>query len=230
MTLEDTYTYLLGAVLGFVLRQRGIVCLHASLVAIEEKAFALLGPVGAGKSTTAAALALRGCSVLAEDVAALVPSGREFIAQPGYARIRLWPESSEILFGDKDCLPKLAPPWEKRYLDLENGRYRFEARPLPLRAIYLLQARGGLQGAPRLEQLSGHKALLELVANTYMNQHLGPKKRAEEFETLGRLIDSVAIRRITAHADPAKLEQFCQMIQSDFCQCLLDRQDERAGE
>src|SRR6185369_10665106 len=38
LTLEDTATYLLGPVLGFVMLLRGIVCLHASAVAIEDKA------------------------------------------------------------------------------------------------------------------------------------------------------------------------------------------------
>ena len=121
MTLEDTYTYLLGPVLGFLLRQRGVLCLHASLVAVDGQALALLGPVGSGKSTTAAALAQRGCGVLSEDVAPVVPTADGFIAQPGYARIRLWPESSTMLFGSHDCLPKLAPPWEKRHTSTSTG-------------------------------------------------------------------------------------------------------------
>ncbi|HWF88788.1 MAG TPA: hypothetical protein VN659_08140, partial [Pyrinomonadaceae bacterium] len=34
LTLEDTATYLLGPVMGFVMLLRGVVCLHASAVAI----------------------------------------------------------------------------------------------------------------------------------------------------------------------------------------------------
>ena len=36
LTLEDTATYLLGPVMGFVMLLRGVVCLHASAVAIGD--------------------------------------------------------------------------------------------------------------------------------------------------------------------------------------------------
>jgi len=45
-TLEDACTYLLGPVMGFVLRLRGTVCLHASAVAINDRAIALVGSPG----------------------------------------------------------------------------------------------------------------------------------------------------------------------------------------
>ncbi len=48
LTLEDTATYLLGPILGFALRLRGITCLHASAVAIDDRAIALIGAAGAG--------------------------------------------------------------------------------------------------------------------------------------------------------------------------------------
>src|SRR5439155_24208272 len=57
LTLEDAVVYLLGPVLGFVLRLRGITCLHASAISVGDRAVVLLGPAGAGKSTTAAAFA-----------------------------------------------------------------------------------------------------------------------------------------------------------------------------
>ena len=53
LTLEDAATYLLGPVMGFVMLLRGVVCLHASAIAIGDEAIALVGPAGSGKSTTA---------------------------------------------------------------------------------------------------------------------------------------------------------------------------------
>src|SRR5262249_29214347 len=93
LTLEDNATYLLGPVMRFVLLLRGMVCLHASSVVIDGKAFALLGPAGAGKSTTAAAFAERGFSILAEDVVTLDDRGDSFYVRPAYPCIRLWPAS-----------------------------------------------------------------------------------------------------------------------------------------
>src|SRR5215472_15114316 len=40
-SLEDACTYLVGPVLGFVLRLRGVTCLHASAVAVDGQAIAL---------------------------------------------------------------------------------------------------------------------------------------------------------------------------------------------
>ena len=70
-SLEDACTYLLGPVMGFVLRLHGVVCLHASAVALGDRAFAIAGLPGAGKSTTAAAFASAGFPVLSDDIVAL---------------------------------------------------------------------------------------------------------------------------------------------------------------
>src|SRR5688572_5001917 len=63
LTIEDTATYLLGPVMGFVMLLRGIVCLHASAVVVGAEAVALVGPAGSGKSTTAAAFSTKGFNV-----------------------------------------------------------------------------------------------------------------------------------------------------------------------
>src|SRR6185295_19915932 len=138
LTLEDTATYLLGPVMGFVMLLRGIVCLHASAIAVGDKAIALLGPAGSGKSTTAAAFSDRGYNVLAEDVVTLDDRGRHFLVRPGYPCIRLWPASVKALYGSESHLPRLTPNWDKCYLDLKG---QFHTDPLPLAAIYQLGER-----------------------------------------------------------------------------------------
>ena len=49
LQIEDAATYLLGPVLGILLRLRGVTCLHASAVAFGETAVAFVGSEGAGK-------------------------------------------------------------------------------------------------------------------------------------------------------------------------------------
>ena len=82
LTIEDVATYLLGPVLGLLLRLRGVTCLHASAVAFGEQAVAFVGSEGAGKSTTAAALALRGHAILSDDVVALAERNGSFFVHP----------------------------------------------------------------------------------------------------------------------------------------------------
>ncbi len=217
-SLEDTFTYLLGPVLGFVLRLRGTLCLHASLIECDGRAFAILGPVGAGKSTTAAALAKRGCGVLSEDVAPVTAVDGGYRVHPGYPRIRLWPDSASILFGARDCLPKLSPTWEKCYLDLKEPGYRFETHDLPLDAIYLLEARIDSADAPQMHPLLAREELLALVTNTYMNHLLGPEQRAQEFEAVGGMVGTVRMRRVVPHSDPKNLGALCELILDDFRQ------------
>ncbi|NIM27202.1 MAG: hypothetical protein GTO67_14755 [Gammaproteobacteria bacterium] len=100
MTLEDTAVYLLGPVLAFALRLRGVTCLHASAVVVDAGVVALVGPSGVGKSTTVAAFAERGFAVLCDDTLALEERESDVIAHPGYPRLRLWPEAVHLLHGE----------------------------------------------------------------------------------------------------------------------------------
>jgi len=214
-TLEDMATYLLGPVLGIVLRLRGVTCLHASAVAIDGKAIALVGASGAGKSTTAAAFAKVGYNVLADDIVALDECSGAFWVRPAYPRIRLWESSVEALYGSKEALPLLTPTWDKRYLDLMNGSQRFQSEPLPLAAIYLLDERSAESNEPFIEALPDNQKVMTLVANTYANYLLDKPMRATEFASLGRLSQQIPIRKVTPHADAKFLPELCRVIVED---------------
>jgi hypothetical protein len=214
LTAEDLATYFLGPVLGFVLRRRNIACLHASGVELHGHAVCFCGDAGFGKSTTAAALALRGLPVVAEDIVAMEETGGEFRAVPGYPRVCLWPESVRMLLGRQDALPQLTPVWEKRYLELDGQRAKFTEAKLPLGLLYLFGPRSD-HDAPRIEKLSAREALLELVQNTYMNWVLNREQRANEFDILCRLVRRVPVRRIVPHAKPEKIASLCEMILRD---------------
>jgi len=215
-TLEDTATYLLGPVLGFAMRLRGLVCLHASAVAVDDQAIAVLGPAGAGKSTTAAAFAERGHAILSDDVLALSDQDDGILALPAYPRIRLWPSSVASLYGAPDALPRLTPTWDKRYVDLTRNGYRFQEKPLPLAAIYLLGERTSDLRAPLVEGLATRDALLSLIANTYVTKLLDREMRGREFEHLTGLIGRVPVRRLTPHTDTGYLPRLCDVILEDL--------------
>ena len=213
LTLEDTATYLLGPVMGFVMLLRGVVCLHASAVAIGDEAIALLGPAGSGKSTTAAAFAERGYRVLAEDVVTLDDRGDHFLVRPGYPCIRLWPAAVQALYGSESHLPKLTPNWDKCYLELSE---RFQKEPLPLAAIYHLGERHHDAAAPFVQPLDRSEGLMSLVANTYATKLMDKQMRAREFELLTRVVQHVPLRRVTPHADAARIPELCNCILTDF--------------
>ena len=215
LTMEDLSTYFLGPIMGFILRKRGTTALHASAVCIDEKAVVLTGEAGAGKSTTAAALALHGAPVLCEDIAAVEENGANFNIELGYPRVCLWPSAVEMLMGTADALPRLTPNWDKCYLPLQGATARFDERKRLLGAVYILAARETSAGAPRMEDVSNREVLLDLVQNTYMNWLLDRRQRAAEFELLAQIVSRVPVRRIVPHRDPARLDALCDLIVAD---------------
>jgi len=220
-SLEDACTYLFGPVLGFVLRLRGTVCLHASSVAFSGRAIALVGLPGAGKSTTAAAFASAGFPVLSDDIVALSDTGTHFFVQPGYPRVNLWPDAIQKLFGSEDALPRITPTWDKRYLPLDGNPHRFAATPLPLGAIYILDSRDPALTCPAVEEVSGEEAFMALVANTYVNYLLDQEMRRTEFDVLCRVVSEIPVRRVCPQAEPSAIFTLCEAIAADAQRAIV---------
>jgi hypothetical protein len=219
LTLKDTAVYLLGPILGFLLRLRGTVCLHANAIAIGDRVVVLVGSAGAGKSTTAAAFAQQGYAILSDDVVPLIDRGDTFLIQPAYPRIRLWDSSVSALYGTADALPRLVPThptWDKRYLDLSQTGYKFQSEPLPLAAIYYLNERSDDRSCPQIAPMTTQEQLVTLVTNTYTNYLLDKSLRAREFELLSRVVKSIPVRQITPHTEIARLDDLIDTIVSDF--------------
>jgi hypothetical protein len=214
LTIEDATTYLLGPVLGLLLRLRGVTCLHASAVAMGEHVVAIVGSEGAGKSTTAATLALRGHAILSDDVVTLTELNGSFYVHPACPYLCLWPESVESIYGSADALPRFSANYDKRCLSLRKQELRFEERALPLAAIYILGQRRG-DPAPLVQELAPQEAFFLLVSNTFATRILDTGMRAKEFETLGRLVPSMTIRQLHAHHDASRLPALCEKICSD---------------
>jgi hypothetical protein len=221
LTLEDLATYIVGPVLGFILRRRGTLALHASCFRFREHAFALSGGPRSGKSTAAAALAMRGLPILCEDITALREQDGNFLVSPGYPRVNLWPDSAASLSGSPGDLPRITPNWEKQFLPLDGGKTSFERRPQPLAAVYIMAPREASDTAPRIERISPRHATLLLVQNTYMNYLLDKAQRAAEFNALVQLVSRVAVRRLVLRSELANLNAACDLIEADAAHVLM---------
>ena len=136
---------LVGQVLPLVAALRGLHVIHASAVALGDHAIAMTGPPGAGKSTLAVEFALRGHSLLAEDVLGLRLDGESVIAEPGVSLVNLRPSEKA-----EEVVAAIARPVlgrsHKIHLDLPRA-----SGPLPLSALYLLE--DAEAGSPLLEPL-----------------------------------------------------------------------------
>ena len=213
LSAEYVDMYLLGPILGYLLRLRGVVCLHASAVAVDGEALVLVGTNGVGKSTTAAAFARSGHAILADDIVALVDDQEGFHVHPAFPMLRLWDDSAAALYGSCDALPLIARDWDKRFLDV---RPQFSNGALPLGAIYLLGERTHDPRAPWFEAVTGHAALMALVSNTYSTLLLDQVRRVRELDVLHRVATTTRLQRVFALNDAGQLARFCSAIIDDF--------------
>ncbi|MEH2424173.1 MAG: serine/threonine protein kinase [Nostoc sp.] len=217
---------LLGIVLGCVLRIRGITCLHANVVTVGQKAIAILGAKGAGKSTITAALLQRGAKLLADDVAVLVEQNNTFFVQPGYPGLRLHEDVATQLYGSYKHLQSATPKpdlWPtKRYLSLVERQELFSQTLFPLTAIYILGDRSSDRQSVSIETLSSVTGLLDLMQNTYVSWMLSKTDMKNEFRVLSCLARTVPLRKIHRPNNLAKLPQLCEAILADANSYLLN--------
>ncbi|NJL81866.1 MAG: hypothetical protein HC890_00660 [Chloroflexaceae bacterium] len=109
--------------------------------------------------------------------------------------------------------PRLAPSYDKRYLDLSQN-CAFQATPLPLGAIYLLQGTAGEEiGIQPCEKQEGW---LALIGESYRYRWHDSWLQKQEFSIFGRLAASVPLRRLNNYRNLAKLPQLTQAILQDF--------------
>ncbi|MGB8541372.1 MAG: hypothetical protein WCD49_07010 [Candidatus Acidiferrales bacterium] len=216
LTIEDTATYLLGPVLGLLLRLRGVTCLHASAISVGNRAIAFVGSEGAGKSTTAAMFAQKGCPVISDDVTAITERQGVYCVFPAYPYLSLWSDSVTIIYGSEKKLPSFSANWDKRLLSLSANNLKFEGKQLQLGALFILGERNRQPESPRVEPLTPKEALLSLVTNSYATNLLDTDMRAAEFEFLGRMLQSVPVQRLIPHQDPTQIEQLCDVVLRSF--------------
>lgn len=228
LTLNLACLYLMGPVLGFMLRSRGTTCLHASSILVDRHAMAITGFSGAGKSTLAAAFATEGFAIMTDDILPLANIDGRTYAHPGYSRLRLFPNSFQNLRGLPDNLPKLAPDWDKCFLDL--GAYNFKQHKLPaeLKAIYIIDWSSNERNIPAITALPGALAVSKLAPHTYRSELLDKAMRRREFQFLSALARSVPIRRFCPVEKMSAIPQLCAMLLKDFSSINLHAKSEAA--
>jgi hypothetical protein len=209
-TLEDLTAYLYGPVLGFILRAWGRLALHASCVRIGDSALLLAGDSGAGKSTTAAALAARGYQVLSDDLTALtMDDGGHPLAWPSFDHLRLWPDAERIVLGAAGRLDRITPTWDKRRFPLCGDDFVDE--PCPVGTIVVLEPRTEHRRTA-VRAIAPPRAVVTLATLTYANYLLDTPMRATELAQLGALVRDVPVISVAASNDPDALGELCETV------------------
>ena len=201
---RETRLFLLGSAWGALCYQRGILALHASVVAVQGQAVAFCGVSGAGKSSIAAWLVAQGYPLIGDDLChfASSPQAGVFPAMP---RLKLWRNALDHLGWATDGLQRDHFRMEKFHVGASAGQALSQTMnpqaahaPIPLRAIYLLR-----WGELDIVRLTGLAALSQLIESaTYRPELLEPMDAmAAHWQRCFALARQVPVYRFTRPTD-----------------------------
>lgn len=206
-------SFVQGALLAGVLRQRGLLVLHGSAVSDGERAIAFLGNSGWGKSTLAAYFCQHGYQLITDDVMVVIPGteAAPAVVPPGVKQVRLRPRAAQHLVGDFEALPFVTEITQKRVHILDGE----DERSLPLAKLYLLERQTAEDN--RIVPLAPREAAIHLIAHThstnwitaptFVSRHLIQCAQLSQHTPVSRLE-----RRFTLDALPAIFD----LVQADL--------------
>lgn len=201
---------ILGAAMSVILRQRGLLVLHASSVAIDGKVVAFMGGSGWGKSTLANAFHAKGYPVLTDDVLAIDMQSTPPIVIPAFPQFKLCHDAAVALGHDTDMLKPLFPSAPKLSYKFTQG---FQQTPLPLHCIYVLDKGDRHQ----ITRLKPQDAFAELIRHTRSPSLLSPSAfAAPHLRQCAELINSVVFSRFTRQPSLADLPVLVKLVEEDL--------------
>jgi hypothetical protein len=131
---------LLDHVLPRLVALRGDLMLHAAgAVGPSGRAHVFLGPTGTGKSTLATAMAAAGWPLLDDDGLRVVATDGVWCVVPGYAGVRLLPDSAEAVVPLLPPGRPMAKGHDKRRYAVDGTTLTMANGPVPIGVVYVLE-------------------------------------------------------------------------------------------
>ena len=198
--------HFLDSVLAAVLRQRGLLVLHANAAVAPRGAIAVSGESGAGKSTTLAALLQRGCTMLADDITVLrLDAAGRVEALPGVPQLHLTEEAAEGLGQDISGLPRYQ--WRRMKAAVP---IQIASAPASLRALYLL--RSGPGPDLQIQTLTGAAKFAAVQECIY--GPLLPREHPDQFPLFVAVTEQVAVFRLERPAGRWSVAEIAEVLLS----------------
>jgi hypothetical protein len=190
---------LVAQVLPFAAVLQGLEVLHAGAVVVDGRAIAISGPSGSGKTSLALALVRRGADLLADDVIAVEPRQGELLAHPGAPIAGIDQAEAARLRGAGVGVEGVLAEDDREQV----ARAVVAARPVPLRALFLLERQPGGRGRPRFEPADDPRQLLGSTFNLLL---AAPERLEGLLDVCARLAaDRVERVRFGAGTNPDEL-------------------------
>ena len=152
---------LIGTVQSILWHQRGLLPIHASTVMVGARGVAIAGASRSGKSVIAAALAARGCAIVADDFTIIDTVPTPPVVLPGYQKLRLFDDAC-VEFGLRDAAVGRAHPVHDKFV--VAGDSSAPDVPVALTDVFIISgARGNAFSAERLEPTAAIRHLLGVI-------------------------------------------------------------------
>lgn len=178
-----------GAQMAFQLYLRGTLVLHASAVQVGGSTIAFTGGSGRGKSTMATLLCGDGARILTDDILAVDWQDDLPVGRVGSPDIRLRKGADVLVEGFEADRPERRTSADARQVLTPATRADGVA---PIRAIYLPIPSRELE-RPEIRRLRASDALFVLVNTPRLFGWVDQRVRAQQFELMARLVESVPV-------------------------------------
>lgn len=204
--------FVLGAGLGVLLHQRGLLVLHASGVVIDDCVVGFIGAKGWGKSTTTAILHQRGYTLISDEllVVRFDDQGHPWVIS-GSPQIKLWMDALVCMGGDPDYSIRVRSGVDK----FSVNAIRIASGELPFHSLYLLDAGQELS----IQSMSPNEAFLGVIPHLYVyrfgTSFLQATGMDHSFQQLNQLLKKIAVKRLLRRRDLNQLSDIAQRVEQD---------------
>lgn len=201
--------FTLSEALGMILFQKNYFLLHGSAVQIGGQGIVFLGEPGAGKSTTVAAFAQKGLSVISDDMVCVhIHKSGNLELIPAFSQIKIWENSVDGLRLQKE---NLSPVREGTNKFSWHDSPIFQENPVPLKQIYILTTPKDLVRFTRT--LPQSQVPVELLSFFSLpDALLSGQALKNYFEQSTVIAEQVTVLKMNRPKDFAKLYEFVEYL------------------
>jgi hypothetical protein len=202
--------FILSTGMGAVLHQRGVLPLHASVVAGEQSAIAFCGPTGIGKSTLCAAFCLLGYRFVADDIAAIGWKQQVPTVASDSRKHRLWSDVIAALDLSQRQAEPVRQPIQKYHVEPDSVMM---TEQVPLKTVVILKAaefRFQKAGLQLLQMADATAHLREVVYRPALAERMN--REAALFAQIAGLLPHVAVYKLTRPKELDTLSETTQFL------------------
>ena len=205
--------FTMSEAIGLLLFQRGYFLLHGSAIQLNDKGVVFVGQPGAGKSTTVAAFANKGVSVMSDDLVCIRVNevGKPSLV-PAFSQIKIWEKSVDglqIAKGELDLVREGANKFSW------HESVSFEENTIPLDHIFVLTPTDQSSGTSSEVPMSQRP--IELLSYFPLpDSLLQGKSLKDHFEKSIRIAHTTPISKLSRPADFAKLYEFVDYLKTTY--------------